>query len=391
MHNASPLFNGNTDYAEMTNEEGTPLISQTTDNSKWQAAANAAKDFIDEYVPGTFSLYRENDNTGSYSPYLSTRNVMLEDWNEEIIYARTRGDNYYHYDVTPLHSNVSDNAVKGAGGLSVTQEMVDAYFMANGKTIDDPTSGYVEDGFSQFQAPFDFTQRSTYNQWVNREPRFYADLGFDGSMWYKRDALGDETKWHIEGKFGQYSGSDHPFFFNETGYYCKKLVNWRMTFSNDGGTFENYAWPEMRLADLYLLYAEALNEIQGPTAEVYSYLDQIRERAGLDGVVESWAAHSNNPSKPLSKEGLRSIIQQERMIELAFEGQRYWDLLRWKRAVQEFNDNVQGWNIKGDDEASYYQIRTIHIQNFISPRDYFWPLSETSLIRNTNLVQNPGW
>ena len=164
-----------------------------------------------------------------------------------------------------------------------------------------------------------------------------------------------------------------------------------MTFSNDGGTFENYAWPEMRLADLYLLYAEALNEIQGPTAEVYSYLDQIRERAGLDGVVESWAAHSNNPSKPLSKEGLRSIIQQERMIELAFEGQRYWDLLRWKRAVQEFNDNVQGWNINGDDEASYYQIRTIHIQNFISPRDYFWPLSETSLIRNTNLVQNPGW
>ena len=65
--------------------------------------------------------------------------------------------------------------------------------------------------------------------------------------------------------------------------------------------------------------------------------------------------------------------------------------MRWKRAVEEFNDDVQGWNVFGESEAAYYQVRTIHLQSFVSPRDYFWPLSETSLIRNTNLVQNPGW
>ena len=402
---ASPLYNGNPDLSVMINKDGTPLYNTAFEASKWEIAADAAKEAIDAAEAAGLRLYKFNKASTGFNltdttvTKLSIRNAITDPESFEVIWPNTQSltdgaDGLQASAMAPLE--VGHNTRVARKVISPTITMAKLFYTDNGVPITEdkaydfndilelreaqPDERYnIEEGYRTSRLNFD------------REPRFYADLGFDGSMWYKRDALGDETKWHIEGKFGQYSGSDHPFFFNETGYYCKKLVNWRMTFSNDGGTFENYAWPEMRLADLYLLYAEALNEIQGPTAEVYSYLDQIRERAGLDGVVESWAAHSNNPSKPLSKEGLRSIIQQERMIELAFEGQRYWDLLRWKRAVQEFNDNVQGWNIKGDDEASYYQIRTIHIQNFISPRDYFWPLSETSLIRNTNLVQNPGW
>lgn len=402
---ASPLYNGNPDLSVVINNDGTPLYNTTFEANKWQIAADAAKEAIDAAEAAGLRLYEFNealtgfDLTDTTVTKLSIRNAITDPESLEIIWPNTQSltngaDGLQASAMAPLE--VGHNTRVARKVISPTITMAKLFYTDNGVPITEdkaydfndilelreaqPDERYnIEEGYRTSRLNFD------------REPRFYADLGFDGSMWYKRDALGDETKWHIEGKFGDYSGSDHPFFFNETGYYCKKLVNWRMTFSNDGGTFETYAWPEMRLADLYLLYAEALNEVSGPSQEVYSYLDQIRERAGLDGVVESWAAHSNNPNKPTTKEGLRSIIQQERMIELAFEGQRYWDLLRWKRAVQEFNDNVQGWNIKGDDEASYYQIRTIHLQNFISPRDYFWPLSETSLIRNTNLVQNPGW
>ncbi|PHQ29062.1 RagB/SusD family nutrient uptake outer membrane protein [Leeuwenhoekiella nanhaiensis] len=402
---ASPLYNGNPDLSVVINNDGTPLYNTTFEANKWQIAADAAKEAIDAAEAAGLRLYEFNealtgfDLTDTTVTKLSIRNAITDPESLEIIWPNTQSltngaDGLQASAMAPLE--VGHNTRVARKVISPTITMAKLFYTDNGVPITEdkaydfndilelreaqPDERYnIEEGYRTSRLNFD------------REPRFYADLGFDGSMWYKRDALGDETKWHIEGKFGDYSGSDHPFFFNETGYYCKKLVNWRMTFSNDGGTFETYAWPEMRLADLYLLYAEALNEVSGPSQEVYSYLDQIRERAGLDGVVESWAAHSNNPNKPTTQEGLRSIIQQERMIELAFEGQRYWDLLRWKRAVQEFNDNVQGWNIKGDDEASYYQIRTIHLQNFISPRDYFWPLSETSLIRNTNLVQNPGW
>ena len=402
---ASPLYNGNPDLSVVINNDGTPLYNTTFEANKWQIAANAAKEAIDAAEAAGLRLYEFNealtgfDLTDTTVTKLSIRNAITDPESLEIIWPNTQSltdgvDGLQASAMAPLE--VGHNTRVARKVISPTITMAKLFYTDNGVPITEdkaydfnnilelreaqPDERYnIEEGYRTSRLNFD------------REPRFYADLGFDGSMWYKRDALGDETKWHIEGKFGDYSGSDHPFYFNETGYYCKKLVNWRMTFSNDGGTFETYAWPEMRLADLYLLYAEALNEVSGPSQEVYSYLDQIRERAGLDGVVESWTAHSNNPNKPTSKEGLRSIIQQERMIELAFEGQRYWDLLRWKRAVQEFNDNIQGWNIKGDDEASYYQIRTIHLQNFISPRDYFWPLSETSLIRNTNLVQNPGW
>ncbi|MAB91461.1 MAG: RagB/SusD family nutrient uptake outer membrane protein [Zunongwangia sp.] len=376
LHNASPLFNGNTDYAEMTNEEGTPLISQTTDNSKWQAAANAAKDFIDEYVPGTFSLYRENDNTGSYSPYLSTRNVMLEDWNEEIIYARTRGDNYYHYDVTPLHSNVSDNAVKGAGGLSVTQEMVDAYFMANGKTIDDPTSGYVEDGFSQFQAPFDFTQRSTYNQWVNREPRFYVGITYNRSLWLNTTSVGNIiTETWYNGNSGKAAGgNDYP----PTGYIARKKM------ITGPRTNNNRTLPMMRLAEIYLDYAEALNEADPGNPDILIYLNKIRERAGIPIYGDA------GMPVPSSQSAMREAIHRERRVELAFENIRYFDVIRWKKGPQLFDGPKHGLDINAPEESNFYNVVEFE-QRVFSQRHSLFPIPQDEINANPELIQNTGW
>src|SRR5690606_8392302 len=97
---------------------------------------------------------------------------------------------------------------------------------------------------------------------------------------------------------------------------------------------QGYPWPVMRLADLYLFYAEALNEYHDtPVADTYHYLNLVRERAGLKTVEESWTQHSVNPEKYQHQQGLRQIIRQERTIELALEGHRFWDLLRWKEAA----------------------------------------------------------
>ena len=193
-------------------------------------------------------------------------------------------------------------------------------------------------------------------------------------------------------KFQDPAGSSHSFYINETGYFVKKIVDWNQVTNTSGGaSFKEYAWPEIRLAELYLMYAEASNEYSGPSADVFTYLDLIRERAGLDGVESSWENFSTNPAKPTTKEGLREIIQQERLIELAFEGHRFWDLRRWKKAAEVLNAPITGWNVKGEENISYYQVRTVYQQTFVSPRDYFWPIPESALIQNPNLVQNLGW
>ena len=146
----------------------------------------------------------------------------------------------------------------------------------------------------------------------------------------------------------------------------------------------------MRLSDLYLLYAEARNEYSGPDEEVYYYRDQVRERAGLKGIVESWAENSIYPDKPLSKEGLREIIHQERMIELSFEGKRFWDIRRWKKANTFLNKPLKGWNVDGSTTMDYYNVVTLENLKF-QTREYLWPLREHTLRVNKNLVQNPFW
>jgi hypothetical protein len=88
---------------------------------------------------------------------------------------------------------------------------------------------------------------------------------------------------------------------------------------------------------------------------------------------------------------MREIIQQERGIELSFEGQRFWDLRRWKKAGEVLNQAITGWSVYQDKTADYYRVRTIYTQNFVAPRDYLWPIRTDDIRVNPNLVQNPGW
>lgn len=146
------------------------------------------------------------------------------------------------------------------------------------------------------------------------------------------------------------------------------------------------------MSSLYLWYAEALNE-SGETDinKIFEYVDKVRERASLKGVEESWKAYSTNSDKLNTLTGRREIIQQERLIEFAFEGQRYWDMRRWLRAHTEFPKPLTGWNLKGETAEDYYNETTVDITPVFKIKNYFTPLSETEMKRNTNLLQNYGW
>ena len=155
----------------------------------------------------------------------------------------------------------------------------------------------------------------------------------------------------------------------------------------------HYPFPLIRLADLYLMYAEALNEYIGPSDEAYRYLNMVRERSGIPNIEKVW---SNNeivyePGKHLTKEGLREIIHQERTVELSFEGHQYDDVRRWKECDKQFTKPVQGWNSFQESAENFYNLVTLQTRTWITPRDYFTPLSISVLNANPNLVQNPGW
>ena len=226
----------------------------------------------------------------------------------------------------------------------------------------------------------------------DREPRFYADLGFDGGIWYGQGLFNDDANlFFVSCKKGQPASAQNQSSYSVTGYWPKKLVNFNNVIG-DGTTYtiQSYPWPIIRLANLYLLYAEAENEASGPGPEVYKYVNLVRERAGLPTVENAWTNYSGNPAKFSNKEGMRDIIQQERLIELAFEGQRYWDLRRWKKAVDELNKPVTGWDLSQEDASAYYREKVIYNQTFTT-KDYLWPIPESELLSNKKINQNPGW
>jgi hypothetical protein len=226
-----------------------------------------------------------------------------------------------------------------------------------------------------------------------REPRFYASLGFDkgvyfGNGYYTWPGNVKYTDFLNKQVSGAATASGN---FSITGYSVKKMHSFKNAQTASSTSVEYFPFPVLRLADLYLMYAEALNEFGGPNAEIFNYLDQVRARAGLKGVKESWATFSTKPNKPDTKDGLRQIIQQERTIELAFEGKRFWDIRRWKK-IDELNEQPRGWNISGETTDDFYNLVPVaQVPVKFTVKDYFWPIKESDLTVNKNLIQNYGW
>lgn len=400
---ASPLFNGNPDYARFQNKDGQPLFSTTADPSKWQKAAEACKAAIDEAAGLNMKLYTfiQPANIPSLVDSLRTvltiQNAVTEKWdfNSEVIWALNPTFGYQSYCIPRLTTKAVENSTSAAGSFTVPLFTTDLFYTDNGvpihedktwdyarrfelQTGDNETRYYIKSGYVTIKNNF------------RREARYYANIGFDGGVWFGNGVTDQKNPLYIEAKGpDSKAGPKDRVRINMLAMWPKKLVNY-LTVFNDGVQQASYRLPRMRLADLYLLYAECLNEAEGPGAEAYHYIDLVRERAGLKGVVESWQQYSGLPNKPATKEGLREIIHRERRVELCFEAKAGWDLRRWKEMLTVLAAPVQGWSIFQKSNANFYTLQTLFIPA-MTVRDYFWPLSDAALSNNPNLVQTMYW
>jgi hypothetical protein len=401
---ASPLFNGNSDYAAFKDQDGINLFNTSYDANKWKLAADAAKAAIDAATTAGFKLYEFPVSAFKLSDttkrQMSIRNAFTERWNSEHVWANPNSlaaEGLQRNAMARINTNIGVGTARQQ--LSVPIKIAEQFYTVNGVPINEDKTLNFNNKYSlrtairreRFHVKQGYT---TARLNFDREPRFYADLGFDGGVWYKYDSptSSDSATYVLEGKSVQLAGANNYGWYNETGYFIKKVVDWNMASTSSNISYRAYPWPQIRLSDLYLMYAEALNEtLSAPDQEVFDYINRVRKRAGLLDVQKAWTDYSSNPTKFGNQVGMREIIHQERLIELAFEGSRYWDILRWKKATEMFNQNITGWSVSQGTEQEYYKVRTIYPQSFIAPRDYLWPIRTYDITVNPKLTQNPGW
>ena len=412
---ASPIFNGNTDLSELTDNLGNKLVSQVYDPQKWVYARDALFEAIESAHLNGHQLYEFNQQipiiggiNEEITTELSLRAAITEPFNTEIIWAfapEWTGDlqMWCQPRWTADHSALFGYTKKSH---APTLNMVETFYTNNGVPIDEDLTWDYGNRYDVIETPlFDSNNENFHEFYIEddyytaklhtyREPRFYSSIGFDGGKWFSLETENINFIPHLNAKAGAASGKQGFEIYSITGFFAKKLVHYENIISLQGSTIKGYSFPIIRLSDLYLMYSEALNETKAaPDAEVYEYIQRVRTRAGLDAggdILNTWQIYSTNPSKPMTKDGMRKIIHQERMIELALEGHRYWDLKRWKLATEYFNKPIQGWNIFRSDVEGFYEVENIFYRNF-STKDYLWPISQNELLRNPNLIQNPGW
>lgn len=403
---ASPLFNGNPDYVSFKDKDGVSLFPLTFDAQKWQKAATAAKAAITAAETQGVKLYVFNSPatvgklSDSIKRELDVQNAVTEKWelNPEIIWASNPEFNYQGHSTPRLTAKSAVNAFSNPSTFSAPISTQELFYTVNGvpitedktwdyagrntiKTGDNASRYYIQQGYETIKGHF------------ARETRFYADMAFDGGVWFGngRNNQDDPNNplYFVSARGSGFAAPSDNIRLNITGYWPKKLVSYASVY-DDGFQPSPFRLPLIRLAGLYLLYAEALNEVNGPTAEVFSYVDKVRQRAGLQGVQASWTNYSKSPNKFSTKDGLRQIIHQERRIELCFEGQSGWDLRRWKELQAVLSSPIQGWSINNADAINYYRPTTQFIPVF-GLKDYLWPIKSYDLVVNPNLVQNPYW
>lgn len=400
---ASPLFNGNPDYYGYTDKEGNLLFTQDYDRSLWERASKACEAALDSLPVGAeLFKFREAASISNHTrTLLSYSGATNERANSEIIWGRPTSKSssitIQHGMMPPkLDPKLKENY--NSSYISVTLGMVERYYTINGVPIEEDKTWDYANRYNivttDNSQPYDLQENyKTAQLNVNRDPRFYASLAFDGSLFYLKSVPNgsDQNSFKVNSLYGQRNGvSGGREYTTVSGYFIKKLTNWNMALSDATITSEFYHWPEIRLTDLYLLAAECYNELDKRDLALF-YIDEIRARSGLLPVKDAWTKYSTNPTKYQSKEGLGSIIRQEREIEMAYEGHRTWDLRRWKLAADYMNKNVMAWNVTGKKAEDYYRPTSLFEQRFITPRDYLWPISIKELQKNPNLQQNPGW
>lgn len=381
LYAASPLYNGNPDYANLVNRANERMYPGYS-RDKWLRAANAAKECIDFCENNAYKLYESPNG----NPVDSHYELFTNNWNNEVLFARNVGINkLFEVYMLPLQHS-------GINTYSPTQQMIDAYRMNDGKhpfetnnigevvyaTNGQPTvnlaSTYKEVGFAQTPDPNSYWKTGVSNMYVNREPRFYAHINFTGSVW-----KGKTCEFWYTGLDGLENGQSN---YCKTGYLIRKFLERGSDVLTN--RFSNRTWIFFRLGEIYLNYAEALNEAYDAVdPDVYFYLNKIRVRGGLPEITET-----------LSPGEMRLLIRQERRVELAFETHRFFDVRRWKIAEYTDNQTIYGLNIREGTNLSdpaFYERTPVETRKFTAPRNYLFPIEKSEIEKSPGLIQNPGY
>jgi hypothetical protein len=380
---ASKLFNGGFDEGlALTNKDGERLFPNR-DDSKLQKAVDACKDLIDyaETVVGDNPRYFLYKNTeGTFDAAKSVYEVFQE-YNREMIWANSATGwgtlDTHDFD---LYATPRSEA-NGLGNINLLQELVDDFYMDDGLPIRETSflpksTDYKESGFSTLNG-YDVS-----NMYIHREPRFYNTVCFSGMKW---PVSGNEVQFFKGGNADKSTLDGHP----PLGYLLFKRYNRTIHATLAGAPKSKYR-PSIifRLAEFYLLYAEMLNEVDPSHTDILKYVNLVRERAGLTKLETLNSAIAGNQDKQ------REAIRRESRIELATEGQRYFDVRRWMIAENAPGEGGQGGDFYGmndDGNRITFHIRRKFHTRYFARKNYLYPIPLDEIRKSKVLVQNPGW
>lgn len=366
---ASPLFNRPAGYPQY--DSGDPNVAlwryPDYDPERWRRAADALGAVIQS---GKYSLWTSKSGTKTaYETYFVTR-----DTRQESIFSSLKGpDITLYYSCLPFDFMLINGKGSPVCYNLPTYDLVASYEMANGMLPEQEGSGY-----------------RPLHPFSGRDPRLEATVWHDGSTF-----CGIEFQtWRRETTSQKQNGKDYITGYSRTGFFMKKFLDVDLN-PNNKVTLPN-SMPIIRYADILLMYAEAVNEMEngGPNGAVdgvsltaVQAVNLVRDRAGMPDVAETFA----NRGWALDRDNLRKLIYNERRVEFAFENQRFWDVRRCmigpetQRAVHEL-DIV----LKDDDKTRIYTVKQMEKRSFENYMNLM-PIPQSEINKNRNLVQNWGW
>lgn len=337
LFGASPIFNSAQAFRDGQASTEKMIWFGSYNVKHWQNVITAAEDFINDLnTNGAYALVNTGNPRNDFK-----RGYYDRGTGETLISIR------HNYKSVALTFNAMDWGI-----ARPTQELVDMYPMVNGKPITDPSSGY-----------------NPKDPYVNRDPRLYETVIVNGDSYRGRKAE-------------LYTGGRERKTLNDvragTGYILRKFYLDGDNATSKGSVIQ---WPYLRLPEIFLSYAEALNEVNGPTAKAYEYLNKTRERVGVGPAPAG-----------MTKEQFREEVLTERAREFCIEEVRWYDLVRWKKPF------IQPHGIiitKGAGGVLSYEVtgteyERLWVKNW-DPKWYFSAFPKDEVNKGYGLVQNPGW
>ncbi|MEZ7682154.1 RagB/SusD family nutrient uptake outer membrane protein [Prevotella histicola] len=322
LYAASPLY---VDFGDIDE------ANKPSDATLWKAAADAAKAVIDLNQYELASAYDD---------------LFKNDFqNKEYIFVRRYPSN------SDFEKSNFPVSYGGKGGTNPSQNLIDDYEMLDGTAFDwnDPVKA---------AHPFE-----------NRDERLLATVLMNGVLFKGK---------RVATYPGGADATPNPNA-TKTGYYLRKFLNENVNIQTGGGS-DGHVVPLFRLAEIYLNYAEALNEYDPTNPDIAVYLNKIRERVSLPDVPSG-----------LTQEQMRTLIHHERRVELAFEEHRFWDVRRWKVASSTLGAPVKGVKITQDDAGNFTYSPVQVEQRVFQPKMYWYPIPQSEVLKLHHWEQNKGW